>query len=153
MFIIKTIDKSEYEVEDQEALKVAEAMNNGKLKAVVIQGNIVVLSSISSIKKESKKLEDEEKDHKLGVLHDGTRVIRQFGQWMCMDNNLDENGHYCTRPDQQYYPEVALDLVPSISLYDRKFSPLPAEERKRLMVSERGLRLENTDKGLQKLMV
>lgn len=153
MYIIKTIDRSEYEAEDSEALKVAEAMNTGKLKAVVIQGNIVVLSSISSIKKESKKLEDEEKDHKLGVLHDGTRVIRQFGQWMCMDSNLDEEGHYCTRPDPEYFPEVALDLVPSIHFYEKKLAQLTAEERKAAMIGDRGLRLRNADTGLQRLSV
>lgn len=154
MYILKTFDKVEFKVTDEEALKIAEALNAGKQKAITLQGNIVLLSSISGIIKEEKMLEHEgEKDHKVGVLHDGTRVVKQFGEWFCMGGERDEDGHYAVRPDIDYYPEVRMDCVPSVITYETKFASLPLDERKTLMIGEKTERRYLEDHGMERIEV
>lgn len=113
---------------------MAEAMNAGKEKVVIVQGNIIVLSSISAILKEEKAREHDDEQAKFGMLHDGTRVVRQFGEWFCMQGERDENNLYAVRPDLQHYPEVRANRVPSIEMFEAKFISLSKPERLALML-------------------
>lgn len=79
---------------------------------------------------EMKKLET-------GVLHDGTRVKRHFGEWVDATHQVpDDNGNY--RPvklDTTYYPEITLDRVFTEQEYNG-IRELPTEEKKRMLVGD-----------------
>ena len=139
MYTLKTFDKTRFEISDDEAVKIAAIMNNGAAKTVAIRGNVIAVSAISGLLKDDAARQSDGDDHKLGVLHDGTPVIRQFGEWMCMDGNQDEAGRYQTRPSMRYYPEVAVDTVPSFKDYQRRFKSLALEDRKALMLEGKDL--------------
>lgn len=71
-------------------------------------------SSISTAYPESRADEIEDRKSQMnGVLHDGARVIRRFGEWVIANNMVcDDSGN--TQPirlDPEYYPEVAKDCV------------------------------------------
>lgn len=151
MYVLKTFDKTEFNISELEALAIAEAMNAGKQKAITLQGNIIALSSISAILKEEKALEHGNTEAKFGVLHDGTRVIRQFGEWFCMSGEKDENNLYEVRPDIEYYPEVRANRVPSLEMFNLRFEHLPTSERLTLMLD--GVDLERMQRkgGLQRI--
>lgn len=151
MYVLKTFDKTEFTISEVEALAIAEAMNAGKQKAITLQGNIIVLSSISAILKEEKALEHEDMEAKFGVLHDGTRVIRQFGEWFCLSGERDKNNLYEVRPDIEYYPEVRANRVPSLEMYKLRFEHLPSTERLALMLD--GVDLEHLQRkgGLERI--
>lgn len=53
------------------------------------------------------------KEQTKGRLHDGTRVVKQFGRW------VDENNPSVTL-DLNYYPEIANDTVLTEEEYDTK---------------------------------
>jgi hypothetical protein len=56
-------------------------------------------------------LEDRKKQQ-TGILHDGEKVKRLFGQWVDYNSVPDDKGNYQpVRLDTEYYPEVALDIV------------------------------------------
>lgn len=68
-----------------------------------------------------------------GVLHDGTRVTRYFGQWY-VEGMVDERGKPEKVIDPQYYPEVMRDCVPTPQEYQIKYEALPREKRLQLMI-------------------
>lgn len=74
-----------------------------------------------------------------GVLHDGTFVVRQFGQWYLQSGDRDEGGRYLNVIDSRHYPEVSYDCVPSPQDYQGMAS-LPRSERLKLIVGDRGER-------------
>lgn len=63
-----------------------------------------------------------------GVLHDGTRVIKQFGEWFDADS-VNERGLRTVRLNPSYYPEVSRDCVPTPEEFERAYRALPAKER------------------------
>lgn len=132
MYILKTYDKLKLTLEDHEAAKILEAINAGQQKNILVKGNYFAIAGIASMTKQE---DFEEEDHKIGVLHDGTRVIRQFGEWFCLQGDTDEKGYYAVRPDSVHYPEILMDCVPSVETYFMKYSKLPIAERKALMIA------------------
>lgn len=98
------------------------------LVAIPSTGEVVNMSSISRIVPETmaEELEDR-KDHKVGTLHDGLKVIRHFGVWY-LDDEYDEKGNPTKRIDPTYYPEVARDCVPSREKF-KELKALPREDR------------------------
>ena len=114
-------------------------------------------SSISTAYPENKT--DEIEDRKkldTGVLHDGTRVRRHFGEWVDADNQVpDDNGKYMpVRLDPNYYPEVAIDKVFTEKEFSEVKELLPG---KRLLLllhgeEERIKRIENNTGGFKQLM-
>jgi len=99
-------------------------------------GQVVNTSSISRILSEEdyekEKEKENEKGSNLGVLHDGTPVIRYFGVWYS-DGEFDENGRPYQRIDQTYYKEVARDCVYTPNQYER-IKHLPKEKRLEIML-------------------
>lgn len=128
-YTIQFIDGSRITITEEEFAKLA-----GKSGLVFIPSirETINMMSISRIYPTENAPED--KDHKLGVLHDGTRVIRQFGEWFCMAGERDEKGLYAVRPDVTFYREVAMDCVPSIETYQTKYQMLSTDERKAKMI-------------------
>ena len=126
-YTIRFIDKSETTITDEEYAKLA-----GKTGLVFVPSTreTINMSSISRIFETGSQ---ETNDHRVGVLHDGSRVVRQFGEWMCDDGERNDAGYLTTRPDPRFYPEVAKDCVPSVKTYETKFAALPPSERKLAM--------------------
>lgn len=80
---------------------------------------------------------EDRKNRQQGVLHDGTRVRRHFGQWVDGSSSvpsMKETGDYIpVIIDPTYYPEVARDCVPSPEEY-AAIAHLPTAERKALIL-------------------
>lgn len=109
MPILKTMDKASISITEEEAKAVLKAIDENK-KYVILCGNYIVLSGVSGIYK------DEVFDDKsIGRLHDGTKVIKQFGRWV---DALNPN----VQLDTSYYPEIANDTVMTEREYVNKQS-------------------------------
>ena len=134
---LKTFDGFEEFLTEGESLEIKKLMNAGQ-KYVHIHGNAIAISSIAGIFKDG----DGAGDHQVGILHDGSTVVRQFGQWFCQSGDRDEKGYYIVRPDPNYYPEVAVDTVPSRKEFEKKYAALPPEDRKRLMIGDRAQEID-----------
>lgn len=64
---------------------------------------------------------DDRKKQQTGILHDGSRAIRHFGQWVA-DTGLipDDNGNYKpVKLDTEYYPEIATDCLATEEEYNQ----------------------------------
>ena len=97
-------------------------------------GETINLSSVSHIlPAESDELDRSKQTN--GVLHDGTRVMKQFGEWVDADSPIDERGLRTVRLDPKYYPEVARDCVPTPQEFEREYRALPIAERKAKMLA------------------
>lgn len=73
-----------------------------------------------------------------GVLHDGSKVIRHFGQWFLDDGFRDDNGRPEKLIDPKHYPEVARDCIPTPQEFMLEYEELPPQERLDKMLSFRG---------------
>src|SRR3990167_6808169 len=86
------------------------------------------------------KLEEKKKTQKEGVLHDGTRVIKHFGSWYLINGEYDERGNPLSRVFHEWYPEAAVDCVPTELEYKMKYQSLPNnEERKKAILGDSGI--------------
>lgn len=71
-----------------------------------------------------------------GILHDGTPVIKHFGNWYIKGDMIEENGKMVPAVliDINYYPEVAMDCIPSSEEYFTKYAEIEnREERLKLI--------------------
>lgn len=111
MYIIKMMDGNKFKISADSYNKL-----DGKEGLIYIpEINCTInISSISAIypEDEKKKIEGK-KEQKEGFLHDGTRVIKKFGEWVIAgEENPDDKGNYQPiKLDKSYYPEVAADCV------------------------------------------
>lgn len=97
---------------------------------------------------------EDKKTQQLGILHDGTRVRRHFGQWVDAEMQVpDDKGNYMpVKIDPTYYPEVALDCVPTIKEFEQ-LRHLPTDERRRLIINDKSpARLGGDLEPLNKLL-
>lgn len=106
------------------------------------------LSSVSVIQEvkydwEARRLQ------KQGFLHDGTPVLRQFGEWVDATSPLDDNGHRMIKLDPQYYPETIRDCVATPEEWEQ-IKDLPKSERYEIMMS-RGIELKRLNTGFSKI--
>ena len=92
------MDKATFVLSESETRGVLDAIKRGD-KYITIQGAFILTSSVSGIYPEA-ALETTDR----GVLHDGTKVIKKFGQWVDARNPD-------VRLDAAYYPEIARDEV------------------------------------------
>lgn len=116
--ILKTMDGVVIPVGEDEAKKIAQAINNAKQSHILVRGALIPRSSIALYPDEYWG-----EKSKQGRLHDGSRVVREFGRWVDARN-----------PDVkislEYYPELARDEVLTESEWQRgKFDELQGEER------------------------
>lgn len=154
MYVLKTFDKVEFTITDEEAAVVAKAINDGKQKAITIQGNLLTLSSISMLLKQEHVKRKFDTNHKIGVLKDGRRVIKQYGTWYLMNPDFqDDNGNYTGRPDPDDCPEVRFDCVPSVRDYEQVFWELPVEQWAQLLLESNPIARLNGPRtqGLEKI--
>jgi hypothetical protein len=137
-------------VSQEEGMKILKAIQSNQ-KFLVIAGQGIAVGDIRAVTTEEFDKDNEEKDHKLGVLHDGTRVIRQFGQWFCLNGTTTEEGYNEVKPDPAYYPEIAMDCVPSVSDFEKNYRHLMIEERKQLMTGGKDIKRYSKDREPERL--
>lgn len=96
------------------------------------------------------------RESKFGILHDGTPVMRYFGQWYLDDGTRIENPKtgVADRPekmvDPTYYPEVARDCVPTREEFE-ELAHLPLEKRLEAIIGITGRPLLRENSGLKSL--
>ena len=133
-FILKTMDGNKYKITEDEYKK---AIIGDGLLVFKSCGVTINKSRIESIFPEAMADDVEKKNaQQTGRLHDGTRVIRHFGEWVDADSMAIDNKGNCVhvRLDRAYYPEVASDKVFTEEEYEQA-KALPIEER-RLMLAD-----------------
>lgn len=131
-FIVKMINDDRHVLTQNE---YAELMRKGNV-ACKNSGVFVNLKSVAdAFPEEATKGVENRENQTHGILHDGTRVIRQFGEWVDADSLTDERGLHTVRLDPTYYPEVARDLVPTPEEFEREYRALPVAERKAKMLA------------------
>lgn len=61
------------------------------------------------------EIKEQRKKQQIGILHDGTKVVKHFGKWVKADTSyVDDNNNLqyeCVEFDYSYYPELAKDEV------------------------------------------
>jgi len=102
-----TISGEKYWISEEEAQNIAKGEMKGLVFVPTIKGYIN-LSFVQSVIPENKI--DRSQMNK-GRLHDGTLVIKKFGNWVDAENPSVEL-------DYKYYPELAIDNVMSEEEYD-----------------------------------
>lgn len=124
-YIIITMDKKEIIINGDEHI----VLQNAPVDSMVYFrscGVTVNKKSIASIHPYSRgEAIEKHVNQKDGVLHDGIRVTKRFGEWV-VANTGEENP---PRIDGHYYPEVARDCVPTVADYYTKYEQLPREKR------------------------
>lgn len=130
IYILKTFGGGTIKITEKEFKAIA---NSGDDEMIYISSikNLINKKTIAHCYPESQADEIEDKKQQmLGILHDGTLVRRHFGQWvMAYDEVPDDNGKYVpVKLDPAYYPEIAMDIVPSSEEYNKKYRGLPPEE-------------------------
>lgn len=126
-YIVKTMGGEKIFITEAE-YKTILATPNGFI-AFPSCGVTINTSRIESVYPESLADEiTERKEQKTGVLHDGTRVRRYFGEWVDADSFVpDDKGNYQpVRLDPNYYPEVARDCVPTEKEFEEMRMLAPA---------------------------
>lgn len=105
---ITTQTKEKYWISEEEAQNIAGGEMKGLVFVPSIKGYINLSYVVSVIPEELAKTELTE-----GRLHDGTRVVKKFGQWVDAHNPD-------VRLDPIYYPEILKDKVLSEQEYQEQ---------------------------------
>lgn len=93
---------------------------------------IINMASVSVIEEEGTEVIDRSKMTS-GFLHDGTPVIKQFGEWVDANSPVDDNGRHTVKLDPHYYPETVRDAVATSQEWKR-LGALPKSERLGIML-------------------
>lgn len=153
--ILHLMDKKTIEVTEQELKDLIS--NEEDLVFISRIGMTVNKKSISYTSPQNVEQTDsmmDRKNNKTGVLHDGKHVIRHFGQWFMLDGDYKEDGTPLTRPDPEYYPEIARDCVPDPQEYSMKYADIEDKEDRKVAIvggTEVIKRLEKRSEGFQKI--
>lgn len=133
-FIVKMINNDRHVLTDEE---YAVLIRDGGV-ACNRTGVFINLKSVADAFPEDVADEIEGRPKQIrGVLHDGTRVVKQFGEWFDADSASDQRGLRTVRLDPAYYPEVARDCVPTPEEFEREYRALPVSERKTKMLGSK----------------
>jgi len=108
MYIVKMMSKDKIDITEEEYQKIIASKASGLIFIERLKGSIN-LNSVESILPEG-LVQEEIKE---GRLHDGTRVIKQFNQWVDASNPE-------VKLDYSYYPELVNDTVKSEEEYNNQ---------------------------------
>jgi len=109
MYQLKMSSGDKYKITEKEAQELMIGSKKGLIGISSLRG-VVNMSFVESIVPEDKIDNSKIKE---GYLHDGTKVIKKYGEWVDA-NNPD------VRLDRNYYPEIARDEVISVEEYNKK---------------------------------
>lgn len=127
-YIMRLMDGAKLEITDDEFAALA---GKSGLVHVPSINQVVNLSSVSRIAPAEIFSDAEDKSKQVfGILHDGSRAVRQFGRWYDLDSPVDDRGNHTISFDPMHYPEVARDLVPTIEEWGREYKLLDSFERR-----------------------
>ena len=136
MFILKiTNEDKNIRITEDEAKVIANTPDD-KSVAINRLGIVVQKRMVMVFPEESPDIKE---GQETGVLHDGVRVKKHFGSWVDATAMFDGKP---VRIDPQYYPEVALDKVPTEWEWENKYKQLPKEERKEAICGHQMDRIE-----------
>lgn len=141
-YVIKTFDNEIIEITADEFQNIV-----GKNGMVYIpsKGEFINTSTIKRIIPRSTYLVDkmlDRADQREGVLHDGTRVVKYFGQWFGA-GDVDEHGRPYRVVPLDNYPEAAKDCIPTPEEYYREYAHLSRPERlKKILLDNNKVRSE-----------
>ena len=129
IFILQLTTGGEFRINESEASAIATASDD---KSITIKRlGIIVPKRMAIVYPE--ELEIVKEQLQTGRLHDGTRVKRQFGQWVTEKSAVDDKGNYSpVRPNPEYYPEAYSDNVFTEEEY-QNFKVLPEVEKQKLL--------------------
>ena len=99
-YIVTTSTKEKYTITESEAQNIAK----GELKGLVYVPSIKGYINLSFVVSVTSAVVHAEANQIEGILHDGTRVIKKFGQWVDAVNPS-------LKLDPSYYPELASDEI------------------------------------------
>lgn len=114
-----------FEITEKEYKQIGQSQGLVYIKSC---DSTINVSSIVSIFPKSKADEIEKrKEQQTGVLYDGTRVKRYFGQWVDNFNQVpdDKNNYHPVKIDPNYYPEIAMDIVAT----EKEFKQIKADDK------------------------
>lgn len=116
-FILELTTGGHFEIEEKEARTIAAAANDQTITltrlGIVVPKRMVIMYPVTN-------QPVDRKEQKMGVLHDGTRVRRHFGEWVDHNSMPDDKGNYTpVRLDLSYYPEIAMDRVATPEEYQQ----------------------------------
>jgi len=138
MYILKTIDKIQFKISEEEYKGYLQANSDDHL---TFRNGVSVKKTMIAIiyPENSTDVIEDRREQKHGILHDGTKVIRHFGQWV-LDSGMvpDDKGNY--QPiviDKNYFPEVARDCVLTPGEFE-KIKHLSTAERKGIVLKLNG---------------
>src|SRR3990167_9905185 len=126
-FIVKMMDDSVVELTEEDFLKLKG--REGIIWIPSINQAINLSSVMQILPKEDYERGVDRQDQREGMLHDGTKVIKHFGQW-CIAGEIDDIGKPTKIINPRYYPEIAKDCVPTSQEYYEKYAHLPLPQRK-----------------------
>lgn len=123
MFILETVGKLKFKLSDEEARAILRSISDGE-DSFIISGSYIAKTQIATIYPEN--LTDEiieRKSQMEGMLHDGKLVRKLFGEWVLANEmGVDDNGREVPiKIDPEYYPEVAVDVVPMPKEFREKY--------------------------------
>lgn len=136
--ILKTMDGVVIPVGEGEAAQIATAINAGKSSHILVRGALIPRSSIALYPDEFWG-----ERAKQGRLHDGTRVVREFGRWVdARDSKV--------KISLEHYPELGTDSVLTEAEWQKhKLDELPpGEEREKAYHGIIALRAGTTNPAL-----
>ena len=150
MYILRLMHGEKFKITDDEFKQIAGATGQVFIKSC---NSIINTSVISSIypENETDKIEGK-RCQKIGILHDGSRAKKEFGQWFADAGDVpDDKGNYsAVKLDPRYYPEVALDIVATEDEW-QEIQKTGKNYYEFLSISDKIKRLENK-KGFVKLL-
>jgi hypothetical protein len=110
--ILKTTTNDSFHITEEEYKKILQSTT----ETITLKKGITIRRNcIATIFPENHPdVIQDRKKQEVGVLHDGQKVRKHFGQWVSYREVPDERGNYNpVRLDPEYYPEVAVDCVAS----------------------------------------
>lgn len=142
-FLVKLKNGDVVRITEDEYKKLA-----GKTGLIFIPscGETIDMGMVAHILAEEKDEPDRSRQ-KFGVLHDGSKVVKQFGEWFDANSPIDEHGRHTVRLDPVYYPEVTKDCIPTPEEFEREYALLPPEERKTKMLGGHAAKLLGAKTG------
>jgi len=124
-YIITTFNGKVYEISEQDYKNLDGKTGLVYFSSIDLTLNLSSISMIERSDNVKKPAVDRLKQNE-AILHDGTRVIKQFGQWFCADGSRNEQGMLETTIDPEYYPEINSGILPTPQEYEEKFKMIPS---------------------------
>ena len=134
-YILKLRGGEEFEITEEDRAEVLKTRSGSVyLKSIDVSFDVELVATTypKSIADEREK----RRTQQLGILHDGSRVKRYFGEWVLTNQEtVDDNGKGVpVKIDPTHYPEVSRDCVPTPEEWEAKYKMLPEKERLELIV-------------------